>query len=237
MISSKISLSELKTIAARKAMEFLVQNQKSDAFLGIGTGSTIDFLIEELASLPGLAKAYVSSSNRTTKLLNQAGLPVIPCEGIEYLQFYVDGADEIDLRGCMIKGGGGALTREKIIAEIADEYLCIATSEKEVSTLGKFALPIEVIAQAESLIKSKLFSLDHRGLFAKTRLSSNQSIYLTDNGNPIIDVSGLEIHDPVALEKEINSWPGVVTVGLFAHRHANRAFLGSESGVLYREYI
>lgn len=226
---------ELKKLAASKAIEYLLLKNHADFFLGIGTGSTVDCFIDELSKQPTLAKGYVSSSNRTTQLLYKAGLPVLSCDEIDHLRFYVDGADEIDLNGCMIKGGGGALTREKIIAEIADEYLCIATEEKEVQVLGEFPLPIEVIGQAVKEIQSKISSLGKGSVSTKIR-NADGKIYFTDNGHPIIDVIGLRIDDPMQLEREINSWPGVVTVGLFARRRADRAFLGSCSGVLTREY-
>lgn len=227
---------QLKKLAAHACLEYLNTRKKEICFLGIGTGSTVNYFIEELKSQSSIARGYISSSQDTTKLLEHAGLPVVSLSQVKSLKFYIDGADEIDHNGCMIKGGGGALTQEKIIAEIAEEYLCIATEKKEVKTLGTFPVPVEVIFSAIAMITEKLTSLFFGKIFVRVRILEDGAIYLTDNGHPIIDVYGLSIDDPEYLEKLMNNWPGVVTVGIFSCRRADHAFLGSQKGIIYRKY-
>ena len=213
----------LKRDAAIAAIDELV----AGTVVGVGTGSTVNFFIKALAQQKKRFIGTVSSSSRSTQLLQQLGVAVLELDEVVARQLpvpvYVDGADEIDINLCMIKGGGGALTREKIVASLADRFVCVADQSKVVSVLGKFPLPVEVIGMAQGLIGKRFAQLGGRA-----RLRSG---FLTDNGNPILDVSGLTIDDPVALEREVNQWPGVVTVGLFAIRRAQLALIASPSGV------
>lgn len=165
----------------------------------------------------------MSSSERSSQLLREQGIAVYTLDDVDSLPVYVDGADEVDSALCMIKGGGGALTREKIIAEAASRFVCIVDASKQVPVLGTFPLPVEVIAMAAAPLRRRFAAL---GGDARPREG-----FISDNGHPILDVHGLHIHDPVALEAEINQWPGVVTVGLFARRAADILLLADPSGV------
>ncbi len=214
---------EQKKAAARAALAELVV----DTVVGVGTGSTVNFFIDALAARKAEFRGAVSSSNESTQRLMRYGIKVLSlneliAQGLS-LPVYVDGADEINPRLQMIKGGGGALTQEKIIASVALRFVCVADSSKQVEVLGTFPLPVEVISNASDAIGQRFSGL---GATAKLRAS-----FVSDNGHPILDVSGLRIDEPLALEDEINSWPGVVTVGLFARRPADLALIATADGV------
>ncbi len=210
---------ELKQLVARAALAYV----PAGVVIGVGTGSTVNCFIDALATLqPGIVAA-VSSSEATTARLQAHGIAVRDANTVERLAVYIDGADEIDPQGCMIKGGGAALTREKIVADLADSFICIADVSKRVAKLGRFPLPVEVIPMAQAQIARHLRALGgHPVVRAAT---------VTDNGGCIIDVHGLTISDPVGLEAEINQWPGVVAVGLFARQRAHLCLLGTEDGL------
>ena len=182
-----------------------------------------DCFIDALAAARVPIKGAVSSSARSTERLRGHGIRVVAAEDLVSLAVYVDGADEIDSTGCMIKGGGAALTREKIVAELARQFICIVDETKRVDVLGGFPLPVEVIAMAAPQLQRQFAAIGGSAVLRPG--------LLTDNGHPILDVHGLHISDPLALEADINQWPGVVTVGLFARRRANVCLLGSASGV------
>jgi ribose 5-phosphate isomerase A len=210
---------ELKALVARAALEYVVPGQ----LVGVGTGSTVNHFIDALATVKGRIRGAVSSSLKSTERLRAHGIAVFEAAEVERLPVYVDGADEIDDAGCMIKGGGAALTREKIVADLADRFVCIADASKRVDVLGAFPLPVEVIAMAAARITRRFAAL---GGTATLRPG-----LLTDNGHPILDVRGLAIADPLAMEAEINQWPGVVTVGIFARHRASVCLLGTADGV------
>jgi ribose 5-phosphate isomerase A len=209
----------LKEAVARAAIAHVIEGE----IVGVGTGSTVNFFIRELGRLRGRIRGAVSSSERSSVLLREQGIEVVPLESVTSMPVYVDGADEIDPGLRMIKGGGGALTREKIVAAAATRFVCIVDASKQVQRLGRYPLPVEVIPMARPLVASWFARI---GGDARPREG-----YLTDNGNPILDVHGLSIEDPVALETEINQWPGVVTVGLFARRGADVALVADPAGV------
>lgn len=210
---------ELKALVGQAAVAYVQPHQ----VLGVGTGSTVNHFITALASSGVAIQAAVSSSEQTTARLRACGFQVVSAKEVQRISVYIDGADEIDARGCMIKGGGAALTREKIVADLADQFVCIADASKWVPVLGRFALPVEVIDMASQHLIERFAQ---RGGTAVVRPG-----VLTDNGHPILDVSGLHITQPEVLEQEINQWPGVVTVGLFAQRGADVCLLGESSGV------
>ncbi len=210
---------EAKRAAAQAALKYVVEGE----VLGVGTGSTVNFFIDGLKGKRDDIKGAVSSSEASTKKLKEIGIPVLDLNEAGTLSIYVDGADEADGHLRLIKGGGAALTREKIIAGASRKFVCIADESKLVKVLGKFPLPIEVIPMARSFVSREMFRF---GGTPKYREG-----VVTDNGNQIIDVSGLSITDPVKLEAAISLIPGVVTVGLFAHRPADVLLLGSASGV------
>jgi ribose 5-phosphate isomerase A len=189
----------------------------------VGTGSTVNCFIDALARMPVRIRAAVSSSEQSTTRLRALGIEVLDANAVESLAVYVDGADEIDHHGHMIKGGGAALTREKIVADLSERFVCIADESKLVTTLGRFPLPIEVIPMAAAQIARSL-----RALGGEPALRGG---VVTDNGGQIIDVRGLRIADPVAMEREINQWPGVVGVGIFARNKAALCLLGTAQGV------
>ncbi|MCE2680547.1 MAG: ribose-5-phosphate isomerase RpiA [Burkholderiales bacterium] len=213
----------LKKAVAREALRWV----EPGSIIGVGTGSTVDCFIDALGQ-SGIALAgAVSSSNRTEEKLRSVGVAVLDLNDVVELGVYIDGADEIDPALNLIKGGGGALTREKVVAEAARLFVCIADASKEVAVLGNFALPIEVLPIASALIQRKV---EEMGGIPKLR-----SGFITDNGNIIIDVSGLSITDPQAMESKINQWPGVVTCGLFALRKADVACIATPDGVRVSE--
>jgi ribose 5-phosphate isomerase A len=214
---------QLKALVADAALAHVPQGQ----VIGVGTGSTVDLFIDALAAavaagrlqLPGA----VSSSERSTQRLQRHGIAVVEATAVQRLGVYVDGADEIDGRGHMIKGGGAALTREKIVADLAERFVCIADASKRVEVLGRYPLPVEVIPMAAGQVARRFAAL---GGDARLRPG-----VLTDNGLPILDVRGLSITDPAAMEAEVNQWPGVVTVGIFARHRAQLCLLGTPDGV------
>lgn len=209
----------LKQAAAKAALAYLVDG----AVVGVGSGSTVGFLIRELGAVRHRIRGAVSSSERSTELLREQGIAVLSLDEAGELPVYVDGADEVDPGFSMIKGGGGALTREKIVAEASARFVCIVDRSKLVPVLGRFPLPVEVIPMACGQIRARF---ERMGGEARVRTG-----FTTDNGNPILDVHGLSITDPVALEAEINQWPGVVTVGLFARRGADVVLIADSNGV------
>lgn len=215
---------ELKQAVAQAALRHVPHDQ----IIGVGTGSTVNFFIDALATMKHKVRGAVSSSERSTDRLKSHGIQVLDLNDVDAIPVYIDGADELDVSGAMIKGGGGALTREKIIAEVADRFVCIVDASKLVSVLGQFPLPVEVIPMARELVARRL-----RALGGDPRPREG---YLTDNGNIILDVHGLSIAQPRALETAINQIPGVVTVGLFAHRGANVALIGTADGVQEKTY-
>jgi ribose 5-phosphate isomerase A len=219
---------ELKQAVARAAIDYVVDGE----IIGVGTGSTANFFIDELGKIRDRIRGAVASSEATAVRLKSHGIPVFDLNDIASMPVYVDGADEINHQGAMIKGGGGALTREKIVASVADKFVCIADGSKLVDVLGKFPLPVEVIPMAVAAVSRQLSSV---GATPVLRLKEGKP-YLTDNACCIIDAVGLEIRDPVALEQTINGWPGVVSVGLFAVKGANVCLLGTAEGVVTRVF-
>lgn len=218
-----MSQNNLKLSVARAALAYIPEGK----IIGVGTGSTANFFIDELAKIKEKIKGAVASSEATAKRLRSHNITVLDLNAAPSIPVYIDGADEITREGAMTKGGGGALTREKIIASAASQFICIADESKLVATLGAFPLPIEVIPMAHTLIAGKLRSL---GGDPCLRMKENKP-YQTDNGNFILDIRQLQINNPAALENEINNMPGVVTVGLFAKRKADICLLGTTSGV------
>jgi ribose 5-phosphate isomerase A len=207
----------------RQVAEAALAHVPRGAVIGVGSGSTVNLFIDALAKLePGIAGA-VSSSAASTARLTSRGIRVVDAGDVESLPVCVDGADEIDPAGCMIKGGGAALTREKIVADLADRFVCIADESKRVARLGRFPLPVEVIPMAVAQIVRKFAAIGGR--------AQRREGVVTDNGGCILDVHGLAIDDPVALESEVNQWPGVVCVGIFARRRATVCLLGTAEGV------
>jgi ribose 5-phosphate isomerase A len=210
---------ELKQAVARAALKYVVD----DAYVGVGSGSTATFFIDELAKIKHRIKGAVASSVKTAERLKAHGVYVDDLNNVSDLPVYIDGADEVTEHGAMLKGGGGALTREKIVAAVARKYVCIVDASKLVPVLGKFPLPVEVIPMARSYVARQLVLL---GGHPEWRMG-----FTTDNGNVILDVHGLSIADPVAMEAKIRRIVGVVTVGLFAERGANVILLGTATGV------
>ncbi len=210
---------ELKTQVGRAALEFVVDG----SVVGVGTGSTVNRFIDALGARKDRIAGAVSSSAQSTARLQALGIRVFDANEVERLPVYIDGADEIDGRGCMIKGGGAALTREKIVADLADRFVCIADASKRVAVLGKFPLPVEVIAVAREQIVRRFAALGGRAVL--------RTGVMTDNGHPLLDVHGLSISDPLAMECEINQWPGVVACGIFARHRARVALIGTPAGV------
>jgi ribose 5-phosphate isomerase A len=214
---------ELKQAVARAAIEYVVEGR----IVGVGTGSTANFFIDELAKIKDRIAGTVASSEATAARLKSHGIEVFGLNDVESMPVYVDGADEINRQGAMIKGGGAALTREKIVASVADKFICIADGSKLVDVLGHFPLPVEVIPMSRAVVARKLKAL---GGEPRLRMKDGQPV-LTDNGCMILDVVGLQIANPVELEQQINAIVGVVTVGLFAERGANVCLLGTADGV------
>lgn len=219
-----MSQDDLKLSVARAAIQYVPQGK----IIGVGTGSTANFFIDELARIKNHIAGAVASSKATADRLESHGIKVFDLNDVtETLPVYIDGADEITSQGAMIKGGGGALTREKIIASASEKFICIADESKLVDLLGKFPLPIEVIPMASRLVARKLAVFGGKSALRM----KNGEPFVTDNGNVILDVTGLQIKDPAALEEKINNIVGVVTVGLFARRGANLCLMGCSTGV------
>jgi ribose 5-phosphate isomerase A len=214
---------ELKALVGQAALQYVVPGQ----IVGVGTGSTVNKFIEALASMKDQIKGAVSSSEASTARLKALGIPVFDSNEVSELAVYIDGADEINAQGHMVKGGGAALTREKIVAAQSKMFVCIADESKLVTVLGAFPLPVEVIPMASHRIMRQF---EKMGAHAVLRMKDGQTL-VTDNGQHIIDVKGLQISDPVAFESEVSQWPGVVTVGVFAHQKAQVCLLGTSEGV------
>ena len=214
---------ELKTLVGQAALQYVVPGQ----IVGVGTGSTVNKFIEALASIKDQIKGAVSSSEASTLRLKALGIPVLDSNEVSELSVYIDGADEINGQGHMVKGGGAALTREKIVASQSKMFVCIADESKLVDVLGVFPLPVEVIPMASARIMAQFVQM---GGQAQIRMKDG-ALLVTDNGQHIIDVKGLKISDPVALETQVSQWPGVVTVGVFAHQKAQVCLLGTSEGV------
>jgi len=214
-------MSEAKRLAAEKAIEYV----EDGMIVGVGTGSTVAYFIDALARIQHRIKGAVSSSDQSTARLKQHGIEVLELNHTGNLSLYVDGADECDANKNLIKGGGAALTREKIIAEASERFVCIIDPSKQVKVLGRFPLPVEVIPMARSLVARRI--MDMTGGQPAWREG-----VVTDNGNVILDIHHLEITDPVKLERELNQLPGVVAVGLFARRPADVVIVGGEPPIV-----
>ncbi len=214
---------ELKTLVGQAALQYV----KAGSIVGVGTGSTVNKFIDALAGMKGQIAGAVSSSLASTERLQALGIKVFDATEVDELDVYIDGADEIDHAGFMIKGGGAALTREKIVAAQSRQFICIADESKLVQTLGKFPVPVEVIPMAARRIARQFAVL---GGTATLRLKGAQPL-VTDNGQHILDVTGLTISDPLGFETQVNQWPGVVTVGVFALQKAHVCLLGAPGGV------
>lgn len=210
---------ELKALVGQAALEYVVPG----SIVGVGTGSTVNCFIDALAGIKDRIVGAVSSSEKSSERLRAHGIRVLDSNSVERLPVYIDGADEIDHRGHMVKGGGAALTREKIVADLAERFICIADESKLVDTLGKFPLPVEVIPMAATQIARRFSRLGGEAVL--------RAGVVTDNGCHILDVRGLSITDPVSMEAEISQWPGVVTVGIFARHKASVCLLGTSQGV------
>jgi ribose 5-phosphate isomerase A len=214
---------ELKTQVGLAALQYVVKGE----IVGVGTGSTVNKFIDALATIKNDIKGAVSSSVASTDRLKALGIPVLDSNDVTELSVYIDGADEIDHAGHMVKGGGAALTREKIVAALAKRFVCIADASKLVNMLGKFPLPVEVIPMAAKQLMRQFVAM---GGTASVRMKDGAPL-VTDNGQHIIDVLGLQIKDPVSFEMQVSQWPGVVTVGVFALQKAQVCLLGTENGV------
>ena len=214
---------ELKALVGQAALRFVIPGE----IVGVGTGSTVNKFIDALGTMKDQIPGAVSSSEASTLRLNALGIPVFDAAAVGELSVYIDGADEIDGHGFMVKGGGAALTREKIVAAQSRQFVCIADESKLVKVLGTFPLPVEVIPMAAARLMRQFATL---GGQARLRMKDGTPL-VTDNGQHILDVTGLQITDPLGFESEVNQWPGVVTVGVFAHQKAGVCLLGTPSGV------
>ena len=214
---------ELKAMVGRAALKYV----QPGSIVGVGTGSTVNQFIDALASMKDRIQGAVSSSTASTERLQALGITVFDANDVGDLAVYVDGADEIDSRGYMIKGGGAALTREKIIAAQSHQFICIADESKQVGVLGRFPLPVEVIPMATRRVIRQFAAM---GGTAQLRLRDGQPL-VTDNGQHLLDVTGLTLSEPLRFENEVNQWPGVVTVGVFGHQKASLCLLGTAQGV------
>lgn len=210
---------ELKVMVGQAALAHVV----AGSVVGVGTGSTVNCFIDALATMRERIAGAVSSSEASSQRLRANGITVLESHLVERIPVYIDGADEIDPRGHMIKGGGAALTREKIVADLADCFVCIADESKRVDVLGRFPLPVEVIPMAAAQISRRFAATGARAVL--------RAGVVTDNGCHIVDVHGLKITDPLAMECDINQWPGVVTVGIFARHRAAVCLFGTPRGV------
>ncbi|MBX3587197.1 MAG: ribose-5-phosphate isomerase RpiA [Ramlibacter sp.] len=219
---------ELKTLVGQAALQYVVPGE----IVGVGTGSTVNKFIDALATMKDQIKGAVSSSVASTERLQALGIPVFDSNEVAELSVYIDGADEIDGQGHMVKGGGAALTREKIVAAQSRRFVCIADESKLVKVLGKFPLPVEIIPMATQRLVRQFAAM---GGTASVRLKDGQPL-VTDNGQHILDVTGLQITDPLAFEAQVSQWPGVVTVGVFAFQKASVCLLGTADGVRTLEF-
>ena len=214
---------ELKKAVAKAAIDYIAPRLDSDSVIGVGTGSTANFFIDMLAELRNEFDGAVASSEATAERLKSHGLPVYDLNSVSGLEFYVDGADETNERLELIKGGGAALTREKIVAAVAKTFICIADDSKMVGILGAFPLPVEVIPMARSHVGREIVRLGGDPVYREG--------VVTDNGNIIIDVHNMDISQPIRVEEQLNNIVGVVTNGLFARRRADLLLLGTKDGV------
>jgi ribose 5-phosphate isomerase A len=210
---------ELKALVGQAALAYV----QPGSVVGVGTGSTVNCFIDALATMKDRIAGAVSSSEKSTQRLQVHGIVVLDSNSVERIPVYIDGADEIDHGGHMIKGGGAALTREKIVADLADRFICIADESKLVTTLGRFPLPVEVVPMATSQVSRRFAALGGEAVLREG--------VITDNGGCILDVHGLSITDPLGMEQEVNQWPGVVAVGIFARHRARVCLLGTSEGV------
>jgi len=215
---------ELKAMVGQAALAHVAPG----SVVGVGTGSTVNCFIDALAGIRERIVGAVSSSEKSSERLRAHGIAVLDSNAIDRIPVYIDGADEIDPKGHMIKGGGAALTREKIVADLADRFVCIADVSKRVPVLGRFPLPVEVIPMAASQIARRFTAFGGRAVL--------RAGVVTDNGCQLLDVHGLAIADPLAMEQEINQWPGVVTVGIFARHRASLCLFGTPDGVETVDY-
>ena len=213
------SQADLKRLVGAAALAYV----EPGSIVGVGTGSTVNCFIDVLATLPGGVAGAVSSSEASSARLRAIGVKVLEASAVEKLAVYIDGADEIDGSGCMIKGGGGALTREKIVADLAARFVCIADGSKLVERLGRFPLPVEVVPMAAAQVGRRFVAMGGRPVL--------RAGVVTDNGGHLLDVHGLAIDDPAAMEAEISQWPGVVCCGIFARNRASICLLGTDEGV------
>jgi len=211
---------ELKQLVAKAAVQEILTLLPPQSLIGMGTGSTVNFLIDELQAHASYFQGVVSSSDKTTQRLQDKGFKVLDANQVQSLPLYIDGADEIDPDGNMIKGGGGALTREKIVASLAEQFICICDATKLVNVLGVFPLPVEVIPMASAQIQRYLESIGGHVELRKAKSDLNQN-FVTDNQAWILDVKGLVIEQPLALETQLNQLPGVICNGIFASQSAN----------------
>lgn len=221
--NTSLTQDELKTLVGQAALQYVVRGE----MVGVGTGSTVNKFIDALATMKDEIKGAVSSSLASTERLRACGIQVFDAAEVEQLSVYIDGADEIDHQGYMIKGGGAALTREKIVAAQSAKFVCIADESKLVETLGHFPLPVEVIPMATARVIRQFAAIGGKAIL---RIKDGKPL-VTDNGQHIVDVTGLQIKDPLAFETQISQWPGVVTVGVFAYQKAHVCLLGTASGV------
>jgi len=214
---------KLKQQVGKAAADYIKPHLRKDSIVGVGTGSTANYFIDALAEIKHTFDGTVASSTASEERLKSHGIPVFELNSIKNMMFYVDGADETNDKFELIKGGGGALTREKIVSSVADQFICIVDESKIVVTLGAYPLPIEVIPMARSAVARQLVKLGGRPVYREG--------FITDNGNIILDVSDLQIKDAPGLERQINQITGVVTNGLFASKPADLLFVGTPNGV------
>ncbi|MBL4679822.1 MAG: ribose-5-phosphate isomerase RpiA [Pseudomonadales bacterium] len=214
---------KLKQQVGKAAADYIRPHLRKDSIVGVGTGSTANYFIDALAEIKHTFDGTVASSTVSEERLKSHGIPVFELNNIKNMMFYVDGADETNDKFELIKGGGGALTREKIVSSVADQFICIVDESKIVDTLGAYPLPIEVIPMARSAVARQLVKLGGRPVYREG--------FITDNGNIILDVSDLHIKDAPGLERQINQITGVVTNGLFASKPADLLFVGTPNGV------
>jgi ribose 5-phosphate isomerase A len=224
-INDFMTQDELKALVGQAALDFIVPGQ----VVGVGTGSTVNKFIDALATRRDHIPGAVSSSVQSTERLRALGIQVLDANEVTLIPVYIDGADEIDHSGHMIKGGGAALTREKIVADLAERFVCIADESKLVDVLGGYPLPVEVIPMAAAQVSRRFGAMGARPVV--------RNGVTTDNGNVIVDVRGLAITEPLALESEINQWPGVVTVGIFGRHRASVCLLGTSTGVRRIDFL
>jgi ribose 5-phosphate isomerase A len=218
-----VTQDELKALVGQAALQYVVAGE----IVGVGTGSTVNKFIDALAAMKDRIPGAVSSSNASTERLRALGIPVFDANEVGEIAVYIDGADEIDGSGFMIKGGGAALTREKIVAAQSRRFVCIADESKLVKVLGSFPVPVEVIPMAAQRLVRQFAAMGGK---AAIRLKDGTPL-VTDNGQQILDVAGLQVRDPLGFETQVSQWPGVVTVGVFAHQKAAVCLLGTAGGV------